>query len=271
MIKVFFPPGCYGTFLTKCLYKLTTLNQTKDYNFVFDEFGSSHDYRLSNNRHLIDCGHLETLSVDPSDDLVVIMPCEQHQLDYFDNQFWKNEKKHICNYIHTLYDSNEVQTKLFQAWNYSEQLTDSTPAWILREWCSFWIHDCLNKSYRVQKYQEFAQATYINTQDIFKNLSKVIFMLANKLSLTVSVDESKIEEIQKNFVQNQQLHGIQKKCQAWVIDIIEGKDSISPCQTIFDEAFVQHLLRQHSYEVKCNDLNLYPTNAIDFKKIIYRV
>lgn len=271
MIKVLFPPGCYGTFLTKCLYKLTTLNQTKDYSFVFDEFGSSHDYRFSNNRHLIDCGHLETLSVEPVDNLVVIVPSEHHQLDYFDNQFWKSEKNHICNYIHTLYDSSEVENKLCQDWNYSGQLTNNTPAWILREWCSFWVQDCLNHSYNVQKYQSFDQAMYVSTQDIFENLSTVMFTLANKLSLTVIVDELKIAEIQEDFVKNQQLHGIQKKCQDWVDDIIEGTDSISPCLTIFDEAFVQHLLRQYRYEIKCNELNLYPTNASEFNRIIYHV
>lgn len=270
MINVLFPPGCYGTFLAKCLYKLTSLNQTGDCNFVFDEYGSSHDHRLINTRHIINYGHVINY-INPMDSLVVIVPCKHHYLDYFDNQFCKNEKEHICNYIHTLYSANEVQYKLLQSWNYSDPLTDNTPTWILREWCSFWIHDCLDQSYSVQKYQGFDRATYVSTQEIFKNLYTLVSNLAADLSLTVTVDKQEIAKIQKNFVKNQKLHGIQKKCQLWVRDIIEGKNSISPCRTIFDEAFVQHLLRTHGYEIKCNELNLYPTNASEFNKIIYYV
>jgi len=274
MIKVLYPPGCYGTFLTKCLYKLTSLNQTGDCDFVFDEYGSSHDYyydRLTDTQNVIIHGHIENLSVDPTDSVVVIMPCKNHHLDYFDNTFYKAAKEKICEYIHQFFDSSEVQFKLLNFWNHSGQLTDNTPNWILREWCSFWIHDCLDQCYNAQKYQRFDRATYVSTQEIFQNLPTLMSKLAATLSLTVTVDQLEIEEIQKNFVKNQRLYLIQKKCQSWVFDIIEGKNSISPCQTIFDEAFVQHLLRKHGYEIKCNELNLYPTNAFEFKKLIYYV
>ena len=272
MINVLFPPGCYGTFLTKCLYSLTNLNQQKDYCFEFDKFGSSHSHRRNKeSRHVINCGHLETLDVNPSDKLVVILPCQNHKLDYLDNQFWKQENKQIVGYLHSMYNPNEIKVKLSQSWNYHDDLSTETPTWILREWCSFWINDCLNAGYDFLKYQKFDYATYITTNDIFEDLEDVIFVLAKKLELKVQVTGTQIREIQEKFKQSQLLHNIQKKCLVWVDNVIEKHNADSPCLTVFDEAFVQHLLRQNGYEIQCDQLNVFPKNSVDLNSIIYHV
>jgi hypothetical protein len=272
MIKVLFRPGCYGTFLTKCLYKLTDLNEYRDRDFSFDAHGSSHDYRqiVSKEKSIV-CGHDETLNIEETDKVIVILPLIEHQLDYFDNQFRKQEKEHLCKYIHLLYPNDEIEKKLSQNWNYPHQLDNHTPQWILREWCSFWIKDCLSRSYDALRYEKFTNANKINTQNIFENLADVIFLLAEKLNLKVLVGVDEMNSIQKKFVDAQQLHNIQKKCVAWVDDVIENRNSTSPCLTIFDQSYVQHLLREKGYEIRCNELNAFPSSAEELRALIYHV
>lgn len=272
MIKVIFPPGCYGTFLSKCLYKFTDLNQSNTNDFVFDQFGSSHDFRNEqSSKKIIAFGHEETLKVNKTDKVIVILPCPEHKLDYFDNQFFKQQKKHLCNYIYSLGNSNEIQQKLSQNWNYHKKFGDDTPLWILREWCSFWIQDCLDHGYDPLRYEKFDGAIKINTQNIFENLENVILLLANKLELKVLADSNSIKIVHKNFVESQILHGIQKKCMTWVNDILQNNKSDSPCLTIFDESYVQYLLREKGFEIQCDGLNSFPDDATQMRNLIYHV
>jgi hypothetical protein len=274
MIKIIFAPGCYGTFLTKCLYYFSNLNDNFDkVDFLFDANGSSHDFR--SNKHktsVIDCGHIETLDIDYSvDQVITLLPDSRNYLDYFDNQYIKQEIGHIIGFINSCFSAEETNKKIQTGWGQIENFNSNTPRWIIREWTSFWIDSCLTAAYNSDKYYKVPSLGYYHVSEIFDDLYLLIEKIVAMLGLTLTTPRHEIERIHHKFVQQQKMHNIQLRCQSWVNNIIQGNENTnSPCITIFDEAYVQMLLRKNGYEIQCNELDKFPTNSKGMIQIIYK-
>lgn len=271
MIKVFFAPGCYGNFFTKCLFNLTTLSNEPSSEFLFDHFGSSHDRRSNlKSKAVIDCGHVGFLNYENSDRLVVMLPNNDNQLDYLDNQYYKERKTQLIGYLQDMFQPSEIEKKLKENWNYQNGLNENTPSWILREWASFWIQDFLDDLYNIKEYQSLPSVYQFDVAELFNDLYTTLSSAAAALNISVTADPNQIRLIQQRFVDAQTNHKIQSKCIDWANAIVNGDNKPSPCSTIFNEAYVQHLLRNKGYEVQCNDLNFFPVQSQEIKKIIYQ-
>jgi hypothetical protein len=274
MIKILFPPGCYGTFLSRCLYNYSSLNtdQVNISSLEFDEDGSSHEFRKNKIAHrVISCCHFDQLDSIDTDDIVTILPCKQHRLDYVDNHFAKHGKSKIISHITNVIDQKNIEHKLATRWEYHDQLDENVPRWILREWFSFWLVDFFDGGYNDQLYRQVKSKYQTNTLSLFTNLEKVIQDSLKALDLEF-VEHDLIQTTQKDFVANQKYHGIQIRCDKWVESLLGNADPISnPCLTIFDEAYVQYLLRKNGYEIKCNGLEHYPLTLTEMKDLIYHV
>lgn len=276
MIKVLFPPGCYGTFLSKCIYELTDLSGKHSYlgaevDFSFGAAGDSHDFRKNTNaKKFILAGHSHILHQNYSDLIVSVLPCGEHFLDYYDNQLYKKERNQIVSYIKTMFSAAEIQQKLSDGWKYNDELQVDAPTWILREWCSFWLRDCLAASYDLELWSDLPAKVYVDTQELFSNLYDILKNITQKLDLNLIATSSQIELLQQEFIKAQRFHGIQNRCDAWVNRLLKGYDDPTPCLTIFDEAWTQHRLRCHGYEIQCDGLNQFPRNSTELSKIIYK-
>lgn len=268
MIKVLYNPGCYGTYIARCLYSYTNLRQGEYVPFTFDSSGSSHILRSNHDAGLnIGYGHPGQLLIDSTDRVITVLTDSDHFLDYYNNQFHKQGKKHITNYIKNHFTLDEITAKLKNHWNYTKSFDESVPRWILREFCSFWLQDCLTNAYTITQYQDIS----ISTQDIFLNFINRFRHLCQVLDLTINIESDLILEDNKNFSSSQYYHDIQLKCQEWAKSCLPNAQvSLSPCKTILDEAYVQHLLRQRGYEIQCDGLNTFPTTSDEMKSIIYK-
>ena len=51
--------------------------------------------------------------------------------------------------------------------------------------------------------------------------------------------------------------------------MLTNNNTASPCQTMLDEAYVQHCLREQGYEIRCDGLDTFPTNSSDLRELIY--
>ena len=279
MIKICHPPGCYGHYLTRSIYNSTNLRIGEYKNFEFDKSGSSHihfeDVKSIGGELKIYRGHLDhpgsNITFNSNDDVVTILPCNNHRLDYYNNQFDKWAKKALCEYITSQLQEAEVVQKLNQGWGYNDKFNDNTPIWILREFFSLWIIDCFNDGYSIEKYKNVKSKIQITTQDIFLNFINTLYTICQNLKLSINIDESVITKNHNCFLNLQKYHNSQLKCQQWVDNILNNKDSVSPCQTIFDESYVQHLLREAGFELQCDGLNIFPNTSSDMKKLIYKI
>ena len=96
--------------------------------------------------------------------------------------------------------------------------------------------------------------------------------MVQALDLTLKVNDDYMEMTHNVFIKHQQFHGSQIACIEWVKCVINGRIDIqSPCQTIFDEAYVQSLLRKQKFEIKCDGLNIFPTSSFELHNLIYKI
>jgi hypothetical protein len=272
MIKICFPPGCYGNYISRSLYYYTNLRLGEYSDFTFDEFGSSHVHRYNAEaKKQVKVGHIDTLDITSGDQVIAILPCIDHTLDYYNNQFNKHSHGQIKHFIEEQLPSHEIIQKLKINWGLESGLIEDAPSWILREFFSMWITDCFANGYNTNIYSALTDIT-ITTQDIFTNFLPTIHRLCNKLNLQLVVDDSEILKNHTSFLEVQSYHNSQINCNAWVNSVIITDDDISsPCQTLFDEAYTQHLFRERGYEIQCDGLNIFPTTSAIMKKLIYKI
>lgn len=267
MIKICYPPGCYGSYLSRCVYNYSDLSTQESDPFEFDAVGSSHEHRdQTKNSDLIRIDHLDNLtSFEHSDRTLTILPCDDHKLDYFNNMLTKTNGGQILSYLKNLFGQKDIELKLSQGWNHT---TGAIPNWILREFISFWIQDCFDTGYSMEKYQHVPHKMCITTQDIFLDFSKTLAGILQVFDLQARVAESVILDNHRKFLQAQKHHQSQLRCNQWCEDILMEKVSPNPCNTILDEAYVQYLLRKQGVEIQCNGLDVFPTTSTAMIKII---
>jgi hypothetical protein len=272
MIRVCFPPGCYGTYVTRCIYNYTNLRVEPFIEFTFGNNGDSHQYRYSSNANSqIHQGHLGQHLWNDNDVIVAVLPCKSNRLDYYNNQFFKQQHGQLIEYISLSLSPADIDHKLATHWNYHGQFNETVPRWIMREWCSFWINDVLEVSYNPLQYQEINSVAQLTTQDIFENYIELLTEIVSKLGLTFTVNSDIIQQQHDNFLSVQKLHNSQLRCEQYVQDLLDGIDNNITLCSIFDEAYIQHLLRHHGYEIQCNKLNTFPKTTLCLKKIIYKI
>jgi len=271
MIKVLFPPGCYGNYFTKCLYSYSNLRTEQLETFTFDKNGSSHDRRYhTQSRDLIRCGHLGQLDILPGDQIVSLIAHPDHYLDYFNNQLVKQQNNQLIEYLTSHVDQDQIEKKFQEQWGYSGGLTKQTPRWILREWCSYWLEKTWDHTYNNNDYREVGNVK-VDTKDIVNNIEATIVDVFDQINLQLTVDREIINSNHTNFLACQQFHNSQIACTNLVHNVIHTDlDTHISIQTIFDEAYIQYLLRTQDFEMYCDGLEIMPSTSHQIKKIIYK-
>lgn len=272
MIKVYFPHGCYGTYLSQCIYNYTNLRIEPFVEFTFDASGSSH-YFWSKKQELypiITYGHIDSPECDvEADYTVLIRACSSHILDYYNNHFSKAQLGNLIGYIRKHMSPEEVEHKLNTQWNYSGKLDEHVPHWIMREWCSFWISDVCQVTYDPAKYENVNATVELFTQDIFDNFFNTFQNIVSKCNLTVTVDSTTILNQHNKFLELQKFHHSQFRCHQYLFNLLSGRDGEIVVNSIFDEAYLQYLLRQNHLEIQCHGLNEFPSTIQQLKAITY--
>lgn len=213
------------------------------------------------------------LTFDITDNTVVILPVKQQRLDYLNNAFMKYNKGDIIkNLLETVGPQgiDEISHKLSQGWNYTGGFSHTTPRWIVREFVSTWISELLNDCYSEKKYQLVPNKLCITTNDILLDCQNTLLKVFDVLNLQSKVSESDIMTNHQDFLNAQKYVGSQIRCDQWCDDVLKGKYSNTPCQTIFDEIYVQDRLRTKGFEIKCDKLDEFPLTSTALIEIIYK-
>jgi hypothetical protein len=270
MIKVYFPPGCYGTYVARCIYNYTNLRNEPFNEFTFSNNGDSHQHRDNLVSKLsIKQGHIETLDSHQDDVIVSILPCKSNRLDYHNNQFFKHQHGKLIEFISARLSPEVAQDKLKTQWNYHGKFDKTVPKWIMREWCSFWINDVLTVSYNPTPYQELNSVAQLTTRDIFENYIERLTEIVAKLELTFTVSLDIIHQQHENFLSAQKFHNSQIRCEQYVQDLLDGHSTDIVLYSIFDEAYIQHLLRLNNLELRCDGLDLFPVTTQQLRNLTY--
>jgi hypothetical protein len=212
------------------------------------------------------------MKINTTNNIISLLPDVDHNLDYYNNQFFKQQHGAVISYILNQFSQDEIADKLFNHWGHTDPLNATVPNWILREWCSFWITDLWNNTYSRKNYLTIPNSIQVEVIDLVSQFEQTFVDIVNKLKLTVNVDLSIIRDTHNVFLSKQQFHNSQLNCVQWV-NLTLNTDIDSPINTltIFDEAYIQHLLRQQGYEIKCDGLNEFPATTLCLKNIIYKI
>jgi len=272
MIQVLYPPGCYGNYLAKCIYNYTTLSEDEFQRFEFDQSGSSHSFMYDQKaQKVIRRGHysdfIDNKDVNPTDIIISLIPDNSCNLDYTNNQYTKMYQGDL-DYFLTKNFADQLKSEFFEQWEITN-FNVSTHRWMLREWFSLWLVDSWKETYNREIYLQLATLP-VEVSDLLENFETVFFNLIDQLKLDLKVDPTMIVDTHKRFLQQQTLHHSQKKCNSWVNNICNSTSDVAiDIKTIFDEAYLQHLLRVNGYNIYCSNLNVFPNSSTEIKKIIY--
>lgn len=265
MIRIIFPPGCYGTYLAKSIYRYTNIDL--ECKFVFDLSGHSHDHRKDTvGFHTVRPQHNNL--VDPTDTVIVVTPNSNHYLDYVNNQCSKQFKSDFLKYIFTMFTKDEVDQKLRQNWNCNVSMLSDVPRWIMREYFSFLFDPLFESCYNATVYRDTPCVTMIDANDIVDNFEQILVECVDKLNLKLLTGWDLIATNHNNFLQHQKFHNSQLAVTDLVGSAVNNLDNNYQCQTIIEEAYAQYWLSKNGYELKCYNLNHWPASANELRKYI---
>jgi hypothetical protein len=241
----------------------------------FDITGSSHDFRKikQNATDKISNQHKHCwaeMSFDQHQTVVAYADMA-HRLDYYDNQFVKQDASNLVRHLLMNLSRHEIRKKLLEQWAYQGPIKDA-PRWIMREFLSLWLTDSWQDGYNIDTYIKIPHAVEFCCEDLFKvDWPAMIDVMCNTLNLDLLETVENIQHNHDKFRHCQTFHGIQHRCEYFVQAVIYGTETVrNPCITIFDEAFIQHRLRDLGWKIQCDGLNIFPSDSIELNRIIYK-
>lgn len=288
-VAIAFFPGSYGTYLEWCL---TTLTSSQPVTPPFSHNGSSHNF--VGNRVVAFKGWKKFVESNHTADFVSFHPKSDPQESLSDNMTWVCETAHKTIYLYPDKDSvllciNNWYHKVYQDWwtnivNRHPDLyknwpidpgTDPAkiPQWIRREFLSFymmpmwadtveWCHtDVWNHS----------NCCVITMADLLYRFDQTLQHIGNFCQLTYVKPISDLAPTHAaNLAQQQYLHA-DRLC-AQIIDSVGQSQNFSwnPLSLV-SESWIQWRLRDLGYEIKCHELDKFPTDSVHLKELLYTI
>lgn len=289
-ILITYPPGGYGTFVEWALSYFS--GDLTDESLPFRPSGSSHGYIGKP----LDFGELSYFSLSSdkyfSSDLnfkFVRCHCLRNVGNYNFIESYINKYKTCVNYVINIYDDpnstllifhniiNKIRPDLRKKYLDDVQnltkITESDSLWEVREKYSFYLgvlYTTLSNRWLYPTDDD--KIIKLSVTELVADFSKCLKMIFEKTGLRFDPTRAQIlDDIILKWLELQKFINMQKLCEDIVHNVVNCTDfSWSPGQlTIYDEAFIQMLLRDlHGIELRCYNLNEFPTNSHDLRKLV---
>lgn len=288
-VSILFPGGCYGTFIEWCLNYFSDPNF--DQTLPFTETGSSHKF-LGN--HLLNCEVL-TNNIDAGRryNICRLHPKTEKEDNIIENcNFVKSVSNRVV-YIYPGYDSfvwtinNKFEKVWAQGWlkHQESDITDNLKQWNskslefiedweIREFLSFYIYqqhvaECEVDHIDLLK-QKFNDFYFINVKEIRDNFETLIPSLLDYCGLPMIRNDqieniySKWADVQYHKNKDYEINKITNAILENQIYSWEDKDL-----TLIDQAFIQMNLYKNNIEIRCANLNKFPTSTKELEPFLF--
>lgn len=149
------------------------------------------------------------------------------------------------------------------------------PRWIVREFLSLqlfpsWL-DLIGKT--VQDFENLPSNVHvIDMENLLSNILSVLQNATSETGLTFDYDlfHTKVANIHKEMLSKQRYLDISSDIRAIVDYAIRGSEMTIHPQSLVSESLIQYYLREEGYEMRCFDLDNFPTNTVQLNELIYK-
>jgi len=293
-IPILFSGGSYGTYLE---WVLTTLTTDLEIVAPFTSVGNSHKFK---GNHLVNMNgwhtyvknnnplkfvrfHPKTSKNESITDnfdcifnlvnkAVYLYPDPKSELLVINNWFTKIWK----NWWLSQQLSKEIDpTLIYNNWPvfHNSNLDDLSP-WIKREFLSFYLMPAWHD--QVEYYNPAILQNYnnncliIDVTNLLYNFESTLKNIQNFFNLTYIKSISEIMPLHAAMLSIQSHLDQDIICNQIINKTIEGSNFDWQPLPLPSEGWIQWQLRNLKYEIECNELDIFPTNSIQLKKLLYK-
>jgi len=288
-VVIAFSGGTYGTYLEWCL---TTLCSNTNPEAPFTEIGNSHKFTGNHLRHIDGwrryvngpakfnfvrlhpkqkntdniAAHIDEISKDTSK-IIYLRPDEKTSLLVVNNFFYKIWDSWITHSFDAAIDPN----KIYKNWPVSIDVPiTEVPRWIMREFLSFYLMPAWLDQVEFHSSASPAALT-ISVSELLFNFVKTLSAIESSFGLKYQQPISNILPLHEKNLQLQTYLLHDQICNSIINSIISGTDLSWSKLSLPSEAWVQWELRNHGFEIQCDGLDMFPTNSVHLKELLYSV
>jgi hypothetical protein len=291
-IPIVFPAGAYGTYLHWCLDTLTTKGPISA---PFTHIGNSHNFKG---------GHLENMQgwnnfvALPSDRLFVRFHPKttrkeslSKNLDQICDQ--ANHVIYLCpDHESVLLMINNMFTKIWDNWFdrifsveldpmiiYKNWPVDPTlpisqlPPWVLREFLSLYLLPAWNSQVEWGNlhHQNQDNCCVVTVTELLTQIESTLTRIQKFCQLDYQRSVADLLDYHQTNLGLQKFLTQDRICQTIVDSIMEHKMHTWEPLPLPSEAWIQWQLRNLGYELRCHGLDMFPTNSVQLRELLYRV
>lgn len=290
-------PGCYGTFVQWCLEYFTD-PEFNGPDMPFTDSGSAHIHQgvkiLKNEDPYQDFQKkrytAKTFLVDAkrpngiAHSHLWLLETQDHNKDF-------NKEKQILDILFDkkivvlptentlLLTINNIISKMpidRHPWPIPEDISkwnvknpNNIDRWIIREWASLNVRNSARSWCGLLHVNELKEFSHIITvDDLFTNFKETLNSMINYIGKKL-IQEDKIDIVYEKWRKLQIHYGEDDRVERIVRSVLEATDIGWNDLTLMEEAWIQMLLRDAGYELKCDGLNIFPTNSKQLRELIY--
>ena len=291
-IPIVFNGGAYGTYLE---WVLTTLTTNIDIVVPFNQNGNSHRYsgkplaNLTGWNNYVGSVHLSRFvrlhpkttkeeSLDRNlenilstvDKMIYLYPDRNSVLLNINNFYTKIWKDWWQN---RLLDT-QFANNLYNNWPIDPGTpVDKIPTWILREILSFnlipsWYDQV--EWYHPDKWQN-PKCIVVNICNLLYDFESAVTCIQNFCNLQFTKNIKQLTPYHNQMMQLQKYLGQDQLCHQIVQSTVNGAQFDWNELPLISQSWVQWELRNQGFEIECHGLDIFPTNSIQLRKLIYPI
>jgi hypothetical protein len=290
-IPIAYHPGTYGTYLE---WLLTTLCSSDNIFNPLCSNGSSHNFK-GNHLSFISGMHEyagsdqysqfvrwhpkskkdESLSANLEcaleyvDKMIYIYPNADCKLLTINNCFskirnlWTNQLKYEI-----------LPEKIYANWPVDKNTPlEEIPRWIQREFLSLYLMDSWHDQtewYHLDRWSH-PRCHVILISDLLYNLDDALNSIKKYFNLHFVKSIDQIRPYHQKMLESQSNLGQDQLCEKIVSSVLSDQDFSWPTLPLVSECWIQWQLRNQGFELQCNELDIFPTNSLQLRKLIYPI
>jgi hypothetical protein len=294
-LPIVYHAGSYGTYLEWCL---TTLTLDIDITSPLTKKGNSHNFKGNHliniegwNQYVESDNQFQFVRFHPkvaqTDDLHKILNTLSGQVNFFvyiypdkntlllslNNQFnkvWEDWWTHA-------FQSKSIDIKkIYDNWPINHDTpVDEIPYWIRREFLSYYMMPMYFDQIEWHKKAHYNQPNciFVTIDDLLYNFQNVILRIANQTKITLL---RPVDVLESHHIQmlECQAHANQDFLVKEIVNSIVNEVEFDwpHCSVgLATESYLQWELRNRGFEMRCDGLDIFPTNSVQLKELLYPV